>query len=38
MSYKTRGGVWQANLETRVPGQVTNGPISNAHIDIIDPP
>jgi hypothetical protein len=38
MSFKEGMGVWRVNLETRVPGQVSRGPISNAHIDILDPP
>lgn len=38
MSFKESSGAWRANLETRVPGQKTRGPIANAHIDILDPP
>ncbi|HEV8626103.1 MAG TPA: hypothetical protein VG034_16750 [Acidimicrobiia bacterium] len=37
-SYKPYFGAWQANLETRIPGQVTGLPIGNAHIDILDIP
>jgi hypothetical protein len=38
MTYKPQLGIWQANLERRVPGQVTGKPIGNAHVDILDPP
>jgi hypothetical protein len=38
MTYKPYLGIWQVNLEARVPGQATNKPMINAHIDILDPP
>lgn len=37
-SFKDYRQVWQANLEERLPGQVSGGPMSNAHIDILDTP